>query len=48
VEEGFECGVGLDGFHDIKVGDSIEVYETRELAKKLEGGRDAGNKASPN
>ena len=48
VEEGFECGIGLDGFHDIKVGDSIEVYETRELAKKLEGGRDAGNKASPN
>ncbi len=47
VEEGFECGIGLDGFHDIKVGDSIEVYETRELAKKLEGGRDAGNKASP-
>jgi translation initiation factor IF-2 len=48
VEEGFECGIGLDGFHDIQVGDSIEVYETRELAKKLEGGRDAGNKASPN
>ena len=48
VEEGFECGIGLDGFHDIKVGDSIEVYETRELAKKLEGGRDAGNKAAPN
>ncbi|MGA2977464.1 MAG: translation initiation factor IF-2 [Spirochaetia bacterium] len=48
VDEGFECGIGLEGFHDIKVGDSIEVYETRELAKKLEGGRDAGNKASAN
>ena len=48
VEEGFECGIGLDGFHDIKTGDTIEVYETRELAKKLEGGRDAGNKAAPN
>ncbi len=48
VEEGFECGIGLDNFHDIKVGDSIEVYETRELAKKLEGGRDGGNKASTN
>jgi translation initiation factor IF-2 len=45
VEEGFECGIGLEGFHDIKVGDSIEVYETRELAKKLDGSRDAGNKA---
>jgi translation initiation factor IF-2 len=48
VEEGFECGIGLDGFHDIKVGDTIEVYETRELAKKLEGSRDGGNKASTN
>jgi translation initiation factor IF-2 len=48
VEEGFECGIGLDGFHDIKVGDTIEVYETRELAKKLEGGRDGGSKASQN
>ena len=25
VEEGFECGIGLEGFHDIKVGDTIEV-----------------------
>ena len=48
VEEGFECGVGLESFHDIKVGDSLEAYETRELAKKLEGSRDAGNKASAN
>ena len=44
VEEGFECGIGLEGFHDIKVGDIIEAYETRELAKKLEGSRDGGNK----
>ena len=48
VEEGFECGIGLEGFHDIKVGDTIEAYETRELAKKLEGSRDAGNKAAAN
>jgi translation initiation factor IF-2 len=48
VEEGFECGIGLEGFHDIAVGDSIEVYETRELAKKLEGGRDGGSKAPAN
>ncbi len=48
VEEGFECGIGIDGFHDVKVGDIIEAYETRELAKKLEGGRDAGNKAPAN
>ena len=48
VEEGFECGIGLEGFHDIKTGDLIEVYETRELAKKLEGSRDAGSKAPSN
>ena len=32
----------------MKVGDTIEVYETRELAKKLEGTRDGGNKAPAN
>jgi translation initiation factor IF-2 len=48
VEEGFECGIGLEGFHDIAVGDSIEVYETRELAKKLEGSRDGRSKAPAN
>jgi translation initiation factor IF-2 len=48
VEEGFECGIGLEGFHDINVGDTIEVYETRELAKKLEGSRDGGSKAPAN
>ncbi|MGA2478180.1 MAG: translation initiation factor IF-2 [Spirochaetia bacterium] len=48
VEEGFECGIGLEGFHDIKVGDTLEAYETRELAKKLEGGRDGGSKAPAN
>jgi translation initiation factor IF-2 len=48
VEEGFECGIGLEGFHDIKVGDTLEAYETRELAKKLEGGRDGGSKATAN
>jgi translation initiation factor IF-2 len=45
VEEGFECGIGLEGFHDIKAGDTLEAYEVRELAKKLEGSRDAGAKA---
>ena len=31
VEKGFECGVGIDGFNDIKVGDIIECYE-KELS----------------
>jgi translation initiation factor IF-2 len=45
VEEGFECGLGLENFHDIKEGDVIEVYEVREIAKKLEGAKDGGNQA---
>ncbi|HEX2903086.1 MAG TPA: translation initiation factor IF-2, partial [Jatrophihabitans sp.] len=30
VREGFECGIGLGSFNDIKVGDEIETYEMRE------------------
>ncbi len=30
VKEGFECGIGLGSFNDIKVGDIIETYEMRE------------------
>lgn len=35
VESGFECGIGLDNFADIQVGDELEVYEIQEIAKKL-------------
>jgi translation initiation factor IF-2 len=27
VREGFECGIGLENYNDIKVGDIFEVYE---------------------
>ena len=30
VKEGFECGIGLGSFNDIKIEDIIEVYEMRE------------------
>ena len=30
VREGFECGIGLGSFNDIKVDDVIETYELRE------------------
>jgi translation initiation factor IF-2 len=33
VEEGFECGILLEGFNDIKEGDVLEVYETREVER---------------
>lgn len=33
VAQGFECGIGLANFNDIKEGDLIEVYEIREIAR---------------
>jgi translation initiation factor IF-2 len=33
VEEGFECGILLDGFNDVKEGDVLEVYEIREVER---------------
>jgi translation initiation factor IF-2 len=35
VANGFECGILLDGFNEFAVGDTIEVYEIKEIAKKL-------------
>jgi translation initiation factor IF-2 len=33
VSSGFECGVGLERFQDVKVGDELDIYEERELAR---------------
>ena len=33
VREGFECGISLSDFQDLKQGDLIETYELRELAR---------------
>jgi len=33
VAQGFECGIGLANYNDIKEGDLIEVYEIREIAR---------------
>jgi translation initiation factor IF-2 len=30
VTEGFECGIGLERFGDVKVGDILEAFEVRE------------------
>ena len=35
VAAGFECGIGLDSFDDIKVGDQLEIFEIIEVARKL-------------
>lgn len=32
VEEGYECGVLLEGYNDIKEGDVLEFFETKEVA----------------
>ena len=36
VKEGLECGMGLENFNDIKVGDVMECFEIKEVKKKLE------------
>src|SRR5262245_11102749 len=35
VASGYECGIGLENFQDIKVGDVIEGYEVEEVARRL-------------
>jgi translation initiation factor IF-2 len=35
VREGFECGIGIANFNDIKVGDVIECYTVEEFARTL-------------
>jgi len=37
VREGFECGIGIVNFNDIKVGDVIECYMVEEFARTLSG-----------
>ncbi len=34
VKNGFECGIGLEKYHDIKLGDVIEAYRTVEVARE--------------
>jgi len=36
VKEGFECGVGLENYNDIKVGDYIEAFAIEKIARHLE------------
>jgi translation initiation factor IF-2 len=33
VREGFECGVGIENFNDVKVGDVLEFFETVEVPR---------------
>jgi translation initiation factor IF-2 len=37
VQTGYECGIGVENFNDLKVGDVIEAYTVDKVAAKLEG-----------
>jgi translation initiation factor IF-2 len=35
VKEGFECGLNIKGYNDIKEGDILEFFEIKEVARTL-------------
>ena len=35
VKSGTECGIGIENYNDVKVGDKIEVFERTETARKI-------------
>jgi translation initiation factor IF-2 len=35
VATGYECGIGLENYNDIKVGDIIEAFEMEKIAATL-------------
>ena len=35
VKEGFECGIKLKNYNDIKEGDQLEFFEVKEVARTL-------------
>jgi len=37
VREGLECGIGIENFNDLKVGDMIESYRVEEVKRTLAG-----------
>ncbi|MFS8636841.1 MAG: hypothetical protein FWJ74_02070, partial [Gemmatimonadota bacterium] len=45
VREGFECGLNIQGFNDVKVGDLIECFRVEEVARTLAGAQGGGEGA---
>ena len=35
VEQGYECGLGIDGYNDIKPGDVVECFQIETIKTKL-------------
>ena len=42
VAAGFECGIGIENFNDVKVGDIIEAFSKQEVARELDSTLTAG------
>jgi translation initiation factor IF-2 len=36
VQSGFECGISIENFNDVKVGDAMEIFEFKEVAQSLD------------
>ena len=36
VKDGYECGIGVENFNDLKIGDVLECYRTEEVARTLD------------
>ncbi len=39
VNTGYECGIGLDGYSDIKDGDTMEVFTVEEIKQTFASSR---------
>ena len=35
VSSGYECGITIEGYQDVKEGDVFEVFETRQVEREL-------------
>jgi translation initiation factor IF-2 len=46
VQQGFECGVLLEDYNDVKEGDEIEVFELKEVARTAQASAPAAAEAS--
>ncbi|WP_246496376.1 translation initiation factor IF-2 [Miltoncostaea marina] len=47
VAQGFECGVLVEDFNDVKEGDALEVFELREVARTAQAAAPAAPAAAP-
>ncbi len=46
VREGLECGIGIENFNDLKVGDRIESFRMEEIKRTLSASASAGGAVS--